>query len=204
MPNWCSNTLLLRGKEEDITRLLDTVADTDTTLSLAKIIAVPEALKNASSPNRDETSKEENIKLYGASDWYDFQTSRWGTKWDVNATITYDSHLRTPGWQSRSPEATRTVSMSFESAWAPPQPAIDMLAKQFPMVDIYLSYDEPGCDFSGYAMYSGGECVRTQDFESWSNIRHYIEPDIDIFEYFPDKEEGKTNATETVSSTTNV
>lgn len=199
MPNWCSNVLMFRGDKEEVDKLLNAVSTTETALSLDKIITTPQELKNASAPNRDEKEAERLEKLYGASDWYNFQVKNWGTKWDVNATISYDSHDTPVGWTTLNEKPTRVVSMHFESAWSPPTAAIDMLASKFPKVDIYHTFDEPGCDFSGYVMYSGGENVESKDWESWCNVQRYVEPDIDIFEYFPDKKEGEANADETAS-----
>jgi hypothetical protein len=62
------------------------------------------------------------------------------------------------------------------------------LAKQFPNTNIYHTYDESGCDFAGYGMYSNGECVKEQETESFSALRLYYEPDEDIFDYFPDND----------------
>jgi len=54
MPNWCQNVLLLKGPTAEVSRLLETVQGEDkTSLSLAKIIAVPEELKQLTAPNRD-------------------------------------------------------------------------------------------------------------------------------------------------------
>jgi hypothetical protein len=61
-----------------------------------------------------------------------------------------------------------------------------MLAKQFPNTNIYHSYDESGSDYSGYDMYSNGECVKSEEFKSYSTMRMYMEPDTDIFDYFPE------------------
>jgi len=147
MPNWCQNVLLLKGPTAEVSRLLETVQGEDkTSLSLAKIIAVPEELKQLTAPNRDEDEAERLTRMYGAKDWY-------------------------------------------------------MLAKQFPKVKIHHAYDESGSDFSGYRMYIGGECVEFKDWESWTNVRMYLEPDEDIFDYFPTRE---GNVNETVSLTDNV
>jgi hypothetical protein len=186
MPNWCTNTLLVQGKVEEVQKLLDTVNDSETTLSLAKIIVPPEEIANSVSPQKDQAVAEHLRALYGAVDWYSWNVNNWGTKWDVTATIITDSHDNANGYVTHSGPDTRTIKMSFDSAWAPPTSAIAMLAKQFPNTNIYHAYDEPGCDFSGYNMYSKGVCVKEQQMESYSSMRMYIEPEDEIFEYFPD------------------
>ncbi len=202
MPNWCQNVLLLKGPTAEVSRLLETVQGEDkTSLSLAKIIAVPEELKQLTAPNRDEDEEERLTRMYGAKDWYEFQVNNWGTKWDVDARIIHDSNATSVGYQSFTAPDERYVQMEFDSAWSPPMYAIDMLAKQFPKVKIHHAYDESGSDFSGYRMYIGGECVEFKDWESWTNVRMYLEPDEDIFDYFPTRE---GNVNETVSLTDNV
>ncbi len=204
MPNWCQNAILFKGETSEVTKLIETVAGSDTHLSLAKIIAVPEELTKVSSPNRDEKTAERLVQLYGAKDWYDFQVQNWGTKWDVEAQIIHDTSHGVPGYQTYKEPKERFVRMEFDSAWSPPLAAIEMLAKQFPKVNIYHTWDETGCDFSGYSMYSGGELVEQQEWDSFENRRQFIEPDEDIFERFPTKEEGEVNETETISLTNNV
>lgn len=204
MPNWCQNTLLIKGDQEEVARLLEHVKGPDTELSLNKIITIPEELKSASSPERNEDVAAERIKKYGASDWYSFSVSNWGTKWDVEAQITHDDGLFPLGYNKYNVPEKRFVQFTFDSAWSPPIPAIQMLAKQFPKVNIYHSWDETGCDFSGYSMYSGGELVEQQEWDSLENMRQYIQPDEDIFERFPTKEEGETNEAGTLSLADNV
>lgn len=204
MPNWCQNTLLVKGETEEVARLLEHVYAEDTALSLNKIITIPEELKNSSSPERNEDVAAERMKKYGASDWYNFAVINWGTKWDVTATIVHDDGLVPLGYNKYNTPVERYVHFEFDSAWSPPVPAIEMLAKQFPKVNIYHTWDETGCDFSGYSMYSGGERVEQEEWDSWQNRRSYVEPDEDIFERFPTKEEGETNEAGTVSLANNV
>jgi hypothetical protein len=205
MPNWCTNAILFKGNSEEVTKLIETVKadEGDSTLSLKKIIAVPEELTQLSAPNRDEDQKERLAKLYGAVDWYDFQVKNWGTKWDVDARVIYDSNEQAIGYKAYTDPGERFVHMEFDSAWSPPVFAIDMLAKQFPKVKIHHTYDESGSDFSGYRMYIGGELVESKDYDSWTNVRMYLEPSEDIFEMFPTQTaEGEQN--ETVSHTADV
>lgn len=185
MPNWCQNTLLMQGDTEEVQRLLDTVEGSGTALSLKKIITTPTSLESFPAPNRDEKSAEELIKLYGAADWYNWQVNNWGTKWDVTATIYFDSSTHSRGYSTYTDTEVRIVGINFDSAWSPPVLAIAELARQFPKISIYHSFDESGSDFSGYNMYRNGICVEEKEFQSLSNIRMYIEPENEIFDYFP-------------------
>lgn len=185
MPNWCMNTLLVNGPVDDVQRLLETVESSDTALSLAKIVTPPEEIVNSVSPQRNEEEAEKLRALYGAVDWYSWNVSNWGTKWDVTATIYFDSVEHSHGYSTYKDKEIRVVGMNFDSAWSPPIPAIAELSRQFPKVSIYHSYDESGCDFSGYNMYRNGQCVEEKEFQSLSSIRMFIEPETEIFDYFP-------------------
>jgi hypothetical protein len=190
MPNWCTNTLLISGEPDEVQKLLDTVEDGNSSLSLSKLITTPEELKNTTAPSRNPEEEKQRLRdLYGAVDWYDWQVNNWGTKWDVEARIIGDTHANVNvSFLSKVKETKRVVTMEFDSAWAPPTPVIKHMAKQFPNTNIYHTYDESGSDFSGYHMYSNGECVKEQETESFSNLKFYYEPSEDIFDYFPDNE----------------
>lgn len=188
MPNWCQNILLVKGNPDDVQSLLDTVEDGETKLSLNKIVTCPEELKSVSAPQRDPEQSEILVAKYGAKDWYDWSVKNWGTKWDVTATIYSDSCERIPGYSTVKQPTDRIVKFEFDSAWSPPVGAISTLAKQFPKLDLYLTYDESGCDFSGYNMYSKGECIKENEMESYSTMRFYCDPSDEIFEYFPQQE----------------
>jgi hypothetical protein len=188
MPNWCTNVLLIKGDPDNVQSLLDTVKEDDTELSLNKIITCPEELLSVSAPERDPQQSEIRVTKYGAKDWYDWNVKNWGTKWNVTASIYSDSSERVPGYSTVNKPENRVVKLEFDSAWSPPIAAITMLAKQFPKVDIYHTYDESGCDFAGYNMYSKGVCVKEEETDSFISRRMYYEPEDEIFDYFPDKE----------------
>lgn len=182
MPNWCQNRVLIKGPIEEVTELLKYVEDDTTTFSLNKIIPMPQPLENTPSPQREEDVVKANLEAFGAKDWYDWHISNWGTKWNVNATINYDSCGGAAPGVFLGPE-TREVDISFDSAWNPPLLVYPVLAKLFPNTNIYISYDESGCDFAGWELYTNGEKVKSGENESWSNLRMYYEADFDIFEH---------------------
>jgi len=189
MPNWCQNTLLIKGDHNAVEQLLTTVSGGNTALSLKSLMPLPPELQGGDAPFKGTPEEAQRLKnLYGATDWYDWQVSNWGTKWDIEATIADDSWSQPPGYETYNKPSTRTVRIVFDSAWAPPTPAIQMLAKKFPNTNIYHAYDESGCDFGGWAMYSNGECVKETETPSYYGMQMYAEPSEDIFEYFPDSE----------------
>jgi len=71
--------------------------------------------------------------------WYDWNVSNWGTKWDVDVYVTEDTD--------------ESVTLSFDSAWAPPVRFYDYLTEQGYTVKGY--YYESGMGFAG--IYENGQ-----------------------------------------------
>jgi hypothetical protein len=82
---------------------------------------------------------------YGTTDWYDWATKNWGTKWNAS--------------QVRVQEAQPRIR--FSTAWSPPLEVFDVLAKQHSEVTIELRYFERGMEFKGIRVYKKG--VVTKD-----------------------------------------
>ena len=139
MPNWCENTLEVSGPTADIKAFKEKAkkeeGENKTELSLAAFVPLPAELKDTRSPAL--TPDKRLINLYGFDNWYDWQIHNWGTKWDVNATI--------------SSEKPRTLHYFFDSAWSPPITWLEKVSAQFPTLKFKLKYDEPGMGFHGVA-----------------------------------------------------
>ena len=73
---------------------------------------------------------------YGFDNWYDWQTTNWGTKWDVSDVEMEDSI----SW----------VDYKFETAWSPPEGIYNELTKLFTTVDIIWFYREDGVQIAGW------------------------------------------------------
>jgi len=138
MPNWCSNNLYVSG---DLTRFNEWMQDE---FLLNKIVPMPDELKKSEPFNENSPNRNELKQKYGAYDWYDWRVQKWGTKWDVS-----EPRIETHG--------STSILISFETAWSPPQMAIQSLAEKFPELKLKLSYLEEGNGFVGYDIWEGGE-----------------------------------------------
>jgi len=152
MPNWCNNRVVI--SHTDTAKLEALVGAIKEGNFLKHIIPIPEDLnivagRVGADDNPDQIELErksaENLEKYGASNWYDFCTSRWGTKWDVDA---YD------------PEEVKIdqfgqVEFGFDSAWSPPMGIYEEMTRQGYTVE--ATYYEPGM---GYV----GRCDGSPDF----------------------------------------
>ena len=90
MPNWCNNSVTI--SHTDSSKIEALAAAVREGKFCNHVIPVPEDLNIVAGSVGDpveqaelERKTAENFEKYGAGNWYDFCTSRWGTKWDVDA-----------------------------------------------------------------------------------------------------------------------
>lgn len=162
MPNWCNNIVTIEHKNKTA---IDRVEKAFKAGNLCKeFIPVPEELINTSSPNR--TNAKEMLEKYGHEDWYSFQVSNWGTKWDVGG----DNYAFDPERIS-----DKEISLTFDSAWSPPTGLYNVLLEQGYNVIAY--YYEPGCAFAGKFTADGDECYDLSG--NYESVREEIPGDLD-------------------------
>lgn len=145
MPNWCDNVVEISGTKEQIDRVQKAFAEGRL---CDEFLPIPEELKGTTAPSReDEATREALIEKYGAADWYDFCVNNWGTKWDVGG----DEGGYCPGRDS-----DEYITLTFQSAWAPPTGIYPVLEDLGMTVRAY--YYEPGCAFAGIYEDGYDEC----------------------------------------------
>ena len=66
---------------------------------------------------------------------HDWRLENWGAKWDVHDVDVVEN----PG----------CYDYSFMTAWTPPIPWLERMAKEWPDLEFYLKYDEPGMEIHG-------------------------------------------------------
>ena len=142
MPNWCNNTLELSHEDPAmIERAKKAFADGRL---LDEFCPVPESLHivagSVGDPVEQKKLEEDtarNIEVHGYGNWYDYCVNEWGTKWDVGGD----------DYNAPQQDSPNKITMSFDSAWAPPCAAYEK------MMDLGFSirayYYEPGMCFAG-------------------------------------------------------
>jgi hypothetical protein len=142
MPNWCDNRLSIHGDAEQMKLFREWLGDTP--LTLERINPLPEELRDTISPTpkSQEEKAKELIAKYGAPNWYDWRCDNWGTKWDVEV--------------DEVDSTENDLVYFFNSAWAPPEKAIETLSLRFPKLFFRLYYCELGCAFAGWDNYEDG------------------------------------------------
>ena len=86
----------------------------------------------------------DNINRYGHPTWYEWSVECWGTKWN-----SYDNRFEVV-------EPTH-LTMRFQTAWSPPTPVLEEIARQHPNLAIRIDYIDEGYGFAGTYTLSGGQ-----------------------------------------------
>lgn len=192
MPNWCNNTIEIKGSTETIKKLWEeATAEGDEGGLLNAMAPMPKALNDTTSPTPPD-SKQPVVD--GFDNWYDWRVSNWGTKWDVNTEgLEFTDHG----------DGTAEITGWFDSAWAPPTGAYEKFCDDMDGVYLEAFYEEGGMDFAGHWTSEGDddylegisdyarEKIKTgesgsslydfldDNFEITENRREYIEEELE-------------------------
>jgi hypothetical protein len=129
MPNWCYNSMQITGTISEITRFKQTCIRTVSENEQAQLDF------SAIVPPPD-FSGDNNA-------WGDWAREHWGTTCDRGFHVTVDA----PG----------CYEFHFYTAWDPPVPVWEKMAKMFPALEFSLSGYEPLADFAFEGMIQGGK-----------------------------------------------
>lgn len=150
MPNWCSNSLSITGKDEDMKEILDLITVEDSFQILNKLYPTPEELEIGNVPMVPNEQMEKNKEKYGYNSWYDWRIDKWGCKWP-------ESYLHLSQSYTVNSKNIGTIAFEFETPWGPPTNAFDYIAEKYPKILFCLYYEEPGMGFCGKSIWADGE-----------------------------------------------
>jgi len=181
MPNWSFNSLSISGNPEEIAQVKFQVSQPFTrehenwnpetkqmevktytydnpVFAFWNIIRPTDMEAYAKQPDRT-LPLEEQLKFKG-KDWYSWNVTHWGTKWDV-AVSNGDEW---PETQIQVDNSDHLI-YSFNTAWSPPEEVVAELSRQFPNLTFDMEYEEEtgwGGDFT----YKAGEVVAQRNYDS--------------------------------------
>ena len=190
MPNHCSNKLGITGPIDDVEKFIAFVKnngddkDENEYNLFESLIPMPKELEGTTSP-----SKEGNVDLidkYGHDNWYDWCNSKWGTKWgdySMHATnIVYETKTNYPHLENGDKDYENGVSVltgnanihfEYDTAWAPGCDELaEAIVKQFPTLNGYIYYEEPGMGFAGQLIFAEGEIKEHDQWEHHLSLIH--------------------------------
>lgn len=167
MPNWCNNTITIRGSADKLKAIWDTAQKQDGLL--AALVPQPEDMFHG---NLGEAERAECAEK-GIPNWYDWNVSNWGTKWDVGLegleyTVLEDGSAEISGW--------------FDSAWSPPIDALSTFSDANEDCSVECYYLETGMCFVGFWDSDGADDHYEYDDCTSANVRDFI-PDYLVSEF---------------------
>jgi hypothetical protein len=126
MPNWSYNTLTASDE------VLKQIVNEEGEIDFNTVIPMPKELEGSVSPSRDNTEEEKDaskklVEKYGCNNWYDWNITNWGTKWNGVSDEPYEEG---EGF------------ISFRTAWAYPSAFIDSLSSKFPNEEFTVEWEE--------------------------------------------------------------
>lgn len=158
MPNHVQNTVTITGPASRVRSLIKAVKGKgDQTFDFSRILPSPKDLTLVHSGSTTIDGVQHNIwceksgknlaipaqtrerwrQKYGADNWYDWQLSNWGTKWNAYSIS-----------QVNDVKHGRVIYI-FDTAWSSPDPVIKKLSTMFPelLIDVACGgeVDEPYC-----------------------------------------------------------
>ena len=138
MPNYCQNILIVNGSQELIEGLMRHITGDEGNFDFNTIIPYPEHFRKMDEACREADrsgTRNHNIKDGYNSGGYEWCKEKWGTKWNAGTAEVFKSHAGT--------------MFVFKTAWSPPIPVVEELARRFPALSIELLYFEKGMQKAG-------------------------------------------------------
>lgn len=170
MPNWCNNTLIVEGNVEDLQRIKPLLINEQGEFSFNCAVPQPENLYREAL----SSDKEMELNAKGIPNWYSWNNTHWGTKWDACSAYidTNNDDLFATNLEIR---------INFQTAWSPPSDWLYSFLKKLEgmEVSVQLLYDEPGMDFAG-------SVVREMDGEVYEYEGRIYQVDYEGNELFYD------------------
>ena len=149
MPNWCRNRITVYGNEQtDKIKEVEKIFESKTPFN--DIFPMPD-WKNTPNENGElpvlhqEFNKNGDLfyETYNFPDgknddrWYSWCVDNWETKWEASE-VEFEC------------DDSEILTITFDTAWSPPEGVMTKLREKFPDVSFQCFYDEPGCEAAGY------------------------------------------------------
>lgn len=147
MPNWCYNSAEISGPASVIRKIEQGAREGKLFESLRPI----------------PVGQEEN--------WYEWNISNWGTKWDTTADV---NNIEEP-----DENGVASITLMFDSAWSPPVEWYAYITEKY-LVNVDALYHEPGVGYVGQWADGVDECYEYLDYAA-NEIREFIGEKLDDY-----------------------
>jgi hypothetical protein len=153
MPNWCNNSITIKGSTETIKQLWEDAHQQEGGFGLLNaMVPMPKELEGTTAPS-------------DTPNWYDWCVANWGTKWDID-----DTGLEF----TDNGDGTAEISGWFDSAWSPPIDAYSAFCNDMDGVYLEAYYEEPGMCFVGYWDSEGADDHYEYDGATSEDVRNMV------------------------------
>lgn len=179
MPNWCSNTLLISGPQEELRRFISAARGREHSyndfyiepweafdeIRLASILSTP-----------PEDSEREVVLSFHRLYPVPSDVRSWPYDRGITAEVAKATGLKPPDlsgyeWENKYwgvkwgacdaqlNDHGNEVEYLFDTAWGPPIEWLNHVAEQWPGLSFSFRYEESGMGFCGDALWEGGVCI---------------------------------------------
>ena len=145
MPNYCHNKLIIESKNNSKSKKEFEMFKNDNIFKINNEDIL--SFKGLIPFNDEFTITKEMMKKYSQKDplWYIHNLERWGTKWDaITNNITYNQNI---------------ITIHYDTAWAPGEKWLDVVAKTYKNLVITFSCYEEGGYFDGDGKVENGKWI---------------------------------------------
>lgn len=132
MPNWVHNSITIYGEKEALKSMADLLKAEyngveNGSVNFLNLIAPPAGHWDEYSGVGVPGLSMEDKKAHPQYNWYDWNCSNWGTKWNAcDPSVDMDGDSR--------------LNISFDTAWSPPVPVINALAQRLTELKCTMQY----------------------------------------------------------------
>jgi len=188
MPNWCSNVLVVNGKDKEIEKFKKDAKGKDrygreTVLNEEVFFPYPQEFKDLDLKAEEWRKKADDYaKSLGLDRFWCGDKMK---KEDRDKFIKENGEEPKDGfnqggygwcvanWGTKwgfcdaeiSHEEKGVLTYFFTSAWSPPVGLVAKMGEKYPNLRFELDYDEPGCAFKGKFVMEGGELIVDETFD---------------------------------------
>lgn len=179
MPNWCANSVMFTGDAEALKKIERVLTDERVGIAAGYTydMGVPKYFDSITTGHTEAPLPQPYRHLFGrllsSSDFREedidsepnfYGMSAYvGVKWDPSYTVD-DVHDSIPSM----------VSVTFESAWAPPLRGLRVVARTYG-VEAEIMYEEPGMDFAGIERVDPAGKVTLDACGPYAEFRYAVE-----------------------------
>lgn len=142
MPNHITNVLKATGDESTLKAMFEAIKCDDTglgSINFNKVIPAPDYIYQGNLGSKER-------EKYGENNWYDWNRSNWGTKWNSY------------GYTDEAIKDFDGKTITFETAWNGVPRIIEKLSEQYPEIEFEYSYSDEDFGYNvGTMKYKAGK-----------------------------------------------